>query len=86
MRKIISLAVLLAVVALLLVTAVPAMANGVEEYSVVAPTIGGPNNSSVKAPVAQVPDKSTHPVHGSNPAFGGDYGDPGAPGKVFWAP
>ena len=58
-----------------------------EKTTMVAPSIGGPNNNSVKAPVAMVPDKSWHPVHGTNPAYGGTYpgvGEEGEPGKVFW--
>lgn len=80
MRSLIRLVVVLAVIVLLLATATPVLANG--GVCVVAPTIKG---DEVKEPVTEVPDKSTgHPVFGENPAYGGVYGDPGAPGKVFW--
>jgi len=84
MHKLIRVAVILGVIALLLATAAPALAAPPEKTTLVAPTIKG---SEVKEPVAMVPDKSTgHPVFGANPAYGGIYGvDPGEPGKVFWS-
>jgi hypothetical protein len=80
MRKIISLAVLLAVVALLLVTAVPALANGEAppEYSV-QPTLGGPNNPHTHIP----PGEPTVRIPADNPAIGEDPLNP-QPGEVFW--
>jgi hypothetical protein len=94
MHKLIRLMVVLAMVALFMVIAVPALADGddnggpPDKTTIVAPSVGGPDNTSVKAPVAMVPDKSTHPVFDANPAYGGLYpSDPneaGAPGTVFW--
>lgn len=80
MRKIISLAVLLAVVALLLVTAVPALANGEvpQEYSV-NPTLGGVNDNTLHTP----PGKPTVNIPEDNPAIGEDSLNP-EPGDVFW--
>ena len=87
MRKIISLAVLLAVVALLLVTAVPALANGElppkppgngKSYYSVGPTLGGANGNALHTP----PGEPTVCIPEHNPAIG--EGDP-EPGEVFWS-
>jgi len=90
MHKLIRLAVVLAVIALLVATAAPALADKPEKTTLVAPSIGGPDDSVVTAPVAMVPDKSTNPspIHDSNPAYGGPYpgkSAPGTPGIVFWS-
>lgn len=86
MRKIISLAVLLAVVALLLVTAVPALANGepppeppVEPHYSVGPTLGGVNGNTIHTP----PGAPTVRIPEHNPAIGEDPTNP-QPGDVFW--
>ncbi len=94
MRKIIRVAMVLTVIVVLSVaTAAPAMAakggdkGPPEKTTIVAPTVGGQEDGTVKAPVAMVPDKSTHPVFETNPAFGGIYpgeGAPSEPGTVFW--
>lgn len=86
MRKIISLAILLAVVALLLVTAVPALANGElppgppgKSYYSVGPTLGGPNNPHTHTP----PGEPTVCIPMDNPAIGEDPLEP-EPSEVFW--
>jgi hypothetical protein len=79
MRKIISLAVLLAVVALLLVTAVPALANGPLGYEV-GPTLGGANNNTTHTP----PGEPTVDIPVDNPAIVEDPLNP-EPGDVFWS-
>ncbi len=80
MGKIISLAVLLAVVALLLVAATPALANGggPPEYAV-NPTLGGVNGNTLHTP----PGEPTVRIPADNPAIGEDPLNP-EPGDVFW--
>ena len=89
MKKIV-LASMIAMLALALTGGVAFAGEPPEKTTMVAPSIGGPNNNHVKAKVAMVPDKSWHPVFEAegNPAFGGTYpgeGEEGAPGKVFWS-
>jgi hypothetical protein len=89
MRKTFRPVILVLCLALLLVMAVAvpvaAAPGGVkgppEKTTIVAPTVGGPVDGVVKAPVAMVPDKS------ALPPFGGEYpgeGEPSLPGTVFW--
>jgi len=62
--------------ALLLAITLPAFASNV------CPVIGGPNNPTIKATPAEVPDKSDNPAHGTQ-AADGTPANP-QPGDAFW--
>jgi hypothetical protein len=61
----------LLVIGVLLVSAAPALASNV------CPVTGGPNDPTIKATPAEVPDKSANPAHGVDPS------NP-QPGDAFW--
>lgn len=62
---------LLLLVVLLVGSAAPVLASNV------CPVTGGPNDPTIKSTPAEVPDKSSNPAHGEDPA------NPG-PGDAFW--
>lgn len=59
--------------AVVLLTAIAAPAFA----SAVCPVIGGPNNPTIKATPAEVPDKSGNPAHSNDPSSP-------EPGTAFW--
>jgi hypothetical protein len=59
------------VVVVLLMGAAPVFASNV------CPVTGGPNDPTIKATPAEVPDKSGNPAHGEDPS------NP-RPGDAFW--
>jgi len=97
MHKFIRLAVVLVVMALLVATAAPALAEDEGDRDngdngnvwFVCPTLGGANDNEVFTPPGQptVKPKKGHPNGGPHPALGPSNGtdfDSAEPGDVFW--
>lgn len=72
-RAIVCVPILLA---LLLAITLPVFASNV------CPVIGGPNNPTIKATPAEVPDKRDNPAHGTQAADGTPVNP--QPGDAFW--